>query len=119
MIYKGYALVVTEVEADNEEQAREKIADKLGDDYFSWFDPNEIMLDDKNGIPLANDSEKAKVQAYFDGQAYGWEQGRKALIDDVKAKIKLMDYHMIDCDVLVSQDEVLDIIEKYKEGDKE
>lgn len=41
----------------------------------------------RNGIPLANDSEKAEVQAYFDGQAYGWEEGRKALIDDIKAKI--------------------------------
>lgn len=45
MKYKGYALVVAEVEADNEKQAREKIADKLGDDYFSWFDPDEIVLD--------------------------------------------------------------------------
>lgn len=47
MRYKGYALVFTEVEADNEEQAREKIAAKLGDDYFSWFNPDEIVLDDK------------------------------------------------------------------------
>ena len=44
MKYEGYALVYAEVEADNEEQAREKIADKLGDDYFSWFDPDEIAL---------------------------------------------------------------------------
>jgi len=39
------------------------------------------------GIPLDNNSERAEVQAYFDGEAYGWEQGRKALIDDVKAEI--------------------------------
>lgn len=44
MKYEGYALVYAEVEADNEEQARVKIADKLGDDYFSWFDPEEIAL---------------------------------------------------------------------------
>ena len=29
-----------------------------------------------------------EVQAYFAGQTYGWEEGRKALIDDVKAEIK-------------------------------
>ena len=45
MKYKGYAIVFAEVEADNGKQAREKIADKLGDDYFSWFDPDEIVLD--------------------------------------------------------------------------
>ena len=42
----------------------------------------------QNGIPLDNDSDRAEAQAYFDGQAYGWEQGRKALIDDVKAEIE-------------------------------
>ncbi len=41
-----------------------------------------------NGIPLDRDSEKAEVQAYFAGEAYGWEQGRKALIEDVKAEIE-------------------------------
>lgn len=40
------------------------------------------------GTPLdSNDSDYAEAQAYFDGQAYGWEEGRKALIDDVKAEI--------------------------------
>jgi hypothetical protein len=42
----------------------------------------------KNGTPLDSNSERAEVQAYFDGEAYGWEQGRKALIDDVKAEIQ-------------------------------
>lgn len=41
----------------------------------------------QNGIPLDKDSERAETQAYFAGEAYGWEQGRKALIDDVKAEI--------------------------------
>lgn len=72
-----------------------------------------------NSIPLANDSEKDEVQAYFDGQAYGWEQGRKALIDDIKAEIKRMDYHMIDCDVLVSQEEILNILDNIGKGDGE
>lgn len=41
----------------------------------------------KNGVPLDSNSERAEVQAYFAGQTYGWEEGRKALIDDVKAEI--------------------------------
>lgn len=41
----------------------------------------------KYGTPLDNNSERAEAQAYFGGEAYGWEQGRKALIDDVKAEI--------------------------------
>lgn len=40
------------------------------------------------------------------------------ILDKISAEIKCMEYHMIDCDVLVSQDEVLDIIEKYKEVSK-
>lgn len=40
------------------------------------------------------------------------------VLDKISAEIEDMEYHMIDCDVLVSQEEVLDIIEKYK-GDKE
>ena len=40
-----------------------------------------------NGIPL-DDIDSDETRAYFDGQAYGWEEGRKALIDDVKAEIE-------------------------------
>lgn len=36
------------------------------------------------------------------------------ILDKISAEIKRMEYHMIDCDVLVSQEEVLEIIEKYK-----
>jgi len=54
---------------------------------------NSDILDIKdavvNGTPLdSNDSDYAEAQAYFDGQAYGWEQGRKALIDDLKKEIR-------------------------------
>lgn len=34
------------------------------------------------------DSEQAEVQAYFDGESFGWDEGRKALIEDIKAEIK-------------------------------
>lgn len=42
----------------------------------------------KNGIPLDNDSDRAEAQAYFDGQAYGWEEGRKDLCDKISAEIE-------------------------------
>lgn len=74
----------------------------------------------RNGIPLdSNDSDRAEAQAYFDGQAYGWEEGRKALIDEVKTEIKRMEYHMIDCDVLVSQEEVLEILDNIGKAESE
>ena len=40
-------------------------------------------------------------------------------LDSVKAEIKRMEYHMIDCDVLVSQEEVLEILDNIGKGDKE
>ena len=55
------------------------------DNHLTDYRPFEII---GNGIPLDNDSERAEVQAYFDGQAYGWEEGRKALIEDLKAEIR-------------------------------
>lgn len=42
----------------------------------------------QNGIPLDNDSDRAEAQAYFDGQAYGWEEGRKDLCDKISAEIE-------------------------------
>lgn len=38
-------------------------------------------------------------------------------LDDVKAEIKRMEYHMIDCEVLVSQDEVLEILDNIGKGE--
>ena len=40
------------------------------------------------GVPLDTDLDLTEVQAYFAGMTYGCEQGRKALIEDVKAKIE-------------------------------
>lgn len=60
---------------------------KRGKIYSSVRDvPQESVSAIAHGTPL-DDSELAETQAYFDGQAYGWEEGRKALIDDVKAEI--------------------------------
>lgn len=84
---------------------------------FDKAESNEFGVIGKaiqNGILLdSNDSDYAEAQAYFAGQAYGWEQGRKALIDEVKAEIKYMEDCMIDCEVFVSEEEVLDIIDKH------
>jgi hypothetical protein len=56
--------------------------------YLGWLTTSEYAYIIKNGTPLDSNSERAEVQAYFDGEAYGWEQGRKALIDDAKAEIE-------------------------------
>lgn len=44
-------------------------------------------------------------------------------LEDLKSEIKRMEYHMIDCEVLVRQEEVLEIIDNidkaYHKGDKE
>lgn len=77
----------------------------------------------QNGIPLDSDSEKAEVQAYFDGQAYGWEEGRKALIDDIKAEIDRAyeDVTMYYCDEEVCSlfaSRVSNILNNIGKGDK-
>lgn len=40
-----------------------------------------------HGTPLDSNSERAAVQAYFDGESFGWDEGREALIEELKAKI--------------------------------
>lgn len=37
--------------------------------------------------PLDSDSEHAELQAYFDGESFGWDEGREALIEEVRAEI--------------------------------
>ena len=60
----------------------------LKDTQFGSIGARMIFKAVQNGVPLDDDSDRAEVQAYFAGQAYGWEEGRKALIDDVKEKIE-------------------------------
>ena len=77
-----------------------------------------------HGIPLDSNSEQAETQAYFDGEAYGWEEGRKALVDDVKAEIeeKISHYnHFQGSNTAHGLEIALEIIDKHisGEGDKE
>ena len=64
--------------------------------------------------------EKGKTEGYFDGQAYGWEEGRKDLCDKISAEIKEIKYpegikSCLDAEYFVNEglDRALAIIEKY------
>lgn len=64
--------------------------------FDSGIQDNEIAVDDvcemaralRMGTSLYSDSEQDEVQAYYAGMSYGWEQGRKSLIEDAKAEIE-------------------------------
>lgn len=79
----------------------------------------------RNGIPLDEDLEslRAEVRAYFNGQAYGWEQGRKALIEEVKAEIENRSYGVANESVIQGEmyerRAVLEIIDKHIDGESE
>lgn len=81
-----------------------------------------------NGVLLDNDSERAEVQAYFDGQAYGWDEGRKAMIDEVMAEIeKAKRFHVgtfeddnpIDHGIVEGFDKAIVILKNIGRGDSE
>lgn len=73
----------------------------------------------KNGTPLDSNSERAEVQAYFAGESYGWEQGRKALIEDAKAEMEKLPTDYCGGYIGLSKKEVLGILDSIGEGDKE
>lgn len=57
------------------------------------------------------------LRNYRKGYEDGLNRGKAELaevLEKISAEIRRMDYHTVDCDVLVDQEEVLDIIEKYK-----
>jgi hypothetical protein len=70
---------------------KEEAIEQLCIIYLGEFDKDREAKDMAISALMGGNTEeieKAETKAYFDGQAYGWEQGRKALIDDVKAEIK-------------------------------
>lgn len=61
---------------------------KSGKIYSSLCEaPQGIVEGIQNGIPL-DDIDSDETRAYFDGQAYGWEEGRKDLRDEISAEIE-------------------------------
>ena len=70
-----------------------------------------------NGTPLDSNSERAEVQAYFDGQAYGWEQGRKALIDDLKVRIENATTLRMGMVGYVETEKAIDILDNIGKGE--
>lgn len=74
-----------------------------------------LQMNILNGTQLDSNSERAEAQAYFDGQAYGygWEKGRKALIDDVKTEIEHMACRQYEHRLMLDRQETLEIIDKY------
>ena len=67
---------------------------------------------------------REQAHDYLQGSGFSEEQikaVKSAFVDsalaDIKAEIRGMDYHMIDCEVVVSQEEVLDIIDNIGKGE--
>lgn len=42
--YRCSIEIVGDIEAPNVEEAKKKFADKLSDDYFSFFDPSDVNI---------------------------------------------------------------------------
>ena len=73
--------VIIEIPKDKYERCKEYRLMSYDAEILEGAVARGILLND------AVNEERAEVQAYFAGEAYGWEQGRKALIEDVKAEI--------------------------------
>lgn len=94
---------------------------------FAWSISSDIRWDITNaivnGTPLDDDPDRAEVQAYFDGEAYGWEQGRKALIDELKAEIIARDKYVkairSDNHCFFIVEEVLEILDNIGKAESE
>lgn len=97
------------------------IRSDYGHGYKGLYDEDRDKIVDAiyHGIPLDSNSEKAEVQAYFDGQAYGWEQGRKALIDDVKAEIEHMACRQYEHRLTLDREEVIEILDNIGKAESE
>ncbi len=73
----------------------------------------------KKGTPLDSDSERAETQAYFDGEAYGWEQGRKALIEELKAEIDQLPLVLLAGNYHIDKDYVMEILDRIGAAERE
>ena len=70
-----------------------------------------------HGTPLDNNSEQAEVQAYFCGEAFGWDEGREDLCDKISEEIeeKMSHYdHFENSNTANGLRMAKEIVEKYK-----
>ena len=93
---KQFKVVRTYMESDG----RQKLQDAF-DAGYELVRASEFVPDTKRGNTTyygyieyilakedPEETEKAETKAYFDGQAYGWEEGRKDLCDKISAEIE-------------------------------
>ena len=70
---------------------------------------------------LNKEGGRDEVKAYFDGEAYGWDEGRKDVLDKIQADIEALPktYPFVNhIDMYVKEDDVKKIIDKYKESEE-
>ena len=75
------------------------------------FNGQEYIIDEESYNRLKKHLELTQEES-------GAANDRSELLDKILSDIRKMGYHMVDCDAMVSQDEVLEIIQQYKEGSK-
>lgn len=72
---------------------------------FDIAEPLSDITDRMNNL-----QDQAETKAYFDGQAFGWEEGRSSFADDMKAEL-LSD--LVESDY-VPVSTMLELIDKHK-----
>ena len=89
---------------DSLKKALDMLESMLGGEYIKKEDALSIIRD--------NDGKARMYQLVNHLHTYSIPN-----IEKIRAEIKHMEYHMIDCEVLVSQEDVLEIIDKHIGGD--
>lgn len=86
---------------------------KSGKDGYSNYAHTAI----RNGTPLDSNSEKAEVRAYFDGESFGWDEGREALIEELKAEIDKLPLVLLAGNYHIDKDYVMEILNRIGKAD--
>ena len=90
-----------------------------GYDFVARPLANEIISSVMNGTPfdsVIENREKAETKAYFDGQAYGWEQGRNDLIEALKSEIRANAEYHEDGEWYLNEKWIIEILDKHISG---
>lgn len=73
-----------------------------------------------DGTLLDSNSDRAEVRAYFDGESFGWDEGREALIEELKAEIDKLLLVLLAGNYHIDKDYVMEIIDRIgKESEDE